>query len=61
MGRPRSVSDNDQAPAVSVRLPHRVLNRVEQWAAEKGVKRSDLIREIVSKAIAARCLAKRKK
>jgi hypothetical protein len=56
MGRPRSVSDNDLAPAISVRLPPTVLVQVEAWAAKKGVKRSDAIRDMVTYAIAGRMI-----
>ena len=56
MGRPRTVSDNGDATAVTVRLPRTVLAQVDKWAAEKGVKRSDAIREMVTYAIAGRMI-----
>jgi predicted DNA binding CopG/RHH family protein len=55
-GRPRTVSDNDTAPAVAVRLPKHLLTQVDTWAAEEGMKRSDVIREMVAYAIAGRII-----
>jgi len=53
MGRPRSVSDDDLAPAVAVRLRRSILAKVEAWAANSGVSRSDVIRDMVEQALAA--------
>jgi hypothetical protein len=55
-GRPRSVSDDDLAPAVAVRLPRAILAQVDAWATEKGMKRSDAIRDMVTYAIAGRMI-----
>jgi hypothetical protein len=53
MGRPRSVSEDDLAPAVSVRLRRSILAKVEAWAANSGVSRSDVIRDLVERGLAA--------
>ena len=56
MGRPRSVSgdtDDDLAPAIAVRLRRSILAKVEAWAANSGVSRSDVIRDMVEQALAA--------
>ena len=56
MGRPRSVSgDSDDylAPAVATRLRRSILAKVEAWAANSGVSRSDVIRELVERGLAA--------
>jgi hypothetical protein len=62
VGRPRTVSDDDLAPAVSVRLPRDVLVQVDRLVTDDR-KRSDVIRELVSEAMAARMMenSKRKK
>jgi hypothetical protein len=54
MGRPRSVSDEADAPAISVRLPLDVVTQLEAMAAEKGARRSDVLRELVMQAIKKR-------
>jgi hypothetical protein len=54
MGRPRSVSDDIQAPAVAVRLPVDVLAEVDERAAKDGVKRSEVLRDLVVQAIRKR-------
>jgi hypothetical protein len=51
MGRPRSVSENGLAPAVAVRLPPVVLAEIDRIAAASGMKRSDVIRDLVTAAI----------
>jgi hypothetical protein len=53
-GRPRTVSDaaKDYAPAVGVRLPHNILERVDAWAAQKGARRSEALRDMVIYAVA---------
>src|SRR5262245_11539846 len=43
-------------PAVAVRLPPGVLAQVDQLAAAGGMKRSDVIRELVGEAIAGRMI-----
>jgi hypothetical protein len=53
MGRPRSVSEDDLAPAVSVRLRRSILAKVEARAADSAVSRSDVIRDMVEQALAA--------
>jgi hypothetical protein len=56
MGRPRSVSDaedDDLAPAVAVRFRRSILAKVEASAANAGVSRSDVIRDMVEQALAA--------
>jgi hypothetical protein len=56
MGRPRSVSgdtDDDLAPAIAVRLRRSILTKVESWAASSGVSRSDVIRDLVERGLAA--------
>ena len=47
MGRPRSVSEDDLAPAISVRLPPVVLSQVDRWTAEKEMTRSETVRWLV--------------
>jgi hypothetical protein len=60
MGRPRSVSEDDLAPAVSVRLRRSILAKVEAWAADSGVSRSDVIRDMVEQCLAAAPKRRRK-
>jgi hypothetical protein len=62
MGRPRSVSDaedDDLAPAVAVRFRRSILAKVESWAANSGVSRSDVIRDLVERGLAAPAPRKR--
>lgn len=54
IGRPRSVSDDDPAPAVAVRLPPGIAAHVDRLAADSGKKRSEVIRDLVAEAIAGR-------
>ena len=49
-GRPRSVSDNDLAPAVAVRLPRIVLDQIDASVAKNSMKRSDAICELLTDA-----------
>ena len=58
MGRPRSVSAEDLARAVAVRLPPAVLSQVDSWTAEKDMTRSEAVRWLVELGLAA--AAKRK-
>jgi len=51
MGRPRSVSENGLASAVAVRLPPVVLAEIDRMATASGMKRSDVIRNLVTTAI----------
>ena len=60
MGRPRSIGDDAQAPAVSVRLHPNVMAQIERWAINNGKKRSDVVRELVEEAIAGRMKATRR-
>jgi hypothetical protein len=60
-GRPRSVSAEDLAPAVAVRLPTAVLAQVDDWAAKIGMTRSDAIRDMVTYAIAGHMVDSGKK
>lgn len=55
-GRPRTVSDDaeEYAPPVGVRLPHALLTEVDVWATEKGLRRSDAIRDMIAYAAAGR-------
>jgi Ribbon-helix-helix protein, copG family len=52
-GRPRSVTAAGAglAPAIAVRLPLDVLARVDAMAAAGGMKRSDVIRELVAAGV----------
>src|SRR5215467_14578636 len=50
-GRPRSVSADDLATAVAVRLPRDVLAAVTQWAVDNETTRSDAIRRLLEKAL----------
>jgi len=50
MGRPRSVSAEELAPAVAVRLPPTVLAEIDAL----GASRSDAIRVLLEEAFAAR-------
>jgi metal-responsive CopG/Arc/MetJ family transcriptional regulator len=52
MGRPRTVSDNDDAPAITVRLPPKILAVVDEYAAEmNGITRSKAVRDMLTHAI----------
>jgi hypothetical protein len=48
----RSDAAKDYAPAVGVRLPHNILERVDAWAAQKGARRSEALRDMVIYAVA---------
>jgi hypothetical protein len=49
-GRPATGSD----PAVTVRLPQKVLDAVEQWAEQNGASRSEAIRRLVEIGLKAK-------
>lgn len=46
----------ESAETVSVRLPSRLLRRVARLASEAGVSRSELLREVVQRGLAAKRL-----
>ncbi len=51
-GRPRTVSDNDDARAIAVRLPPKVLAVVDEYRAEMGgITRSKAVRDMLAHAI----------
>ena len=54
VGRPRSVGEDGPATAISVRLPVDVVAELEVMAAEKGMRRSDVLRDLVIRAIRRR-------
>lgn len=50
-GRPRTVSGDTQAPAISVRLPVETVSKLNAMAFERGVRRSEMLRQLVINAI----------
>ena len=53
VGRPVTV---DAEEKIGMRLPSALLTQVDRWAAEKGIKRSEAIREMIAYAIAGRMI-----
>jgi hypothetical protein len=53
-GRPRSISDDNEAKAIGVRLRPGIHAHIERLAETSGRRKGDIIRELVEEALAGR-------
>jgi hypothetical protein len=54
VGRPRTVGRSTMAPVIAVRLPDDMVAQIEAWALERGAQKSDVVRVLITEAMAAR-------
>lgn len=54
LGRPRTVSDNEEAPALGVRFRPGTYAQIERLAEASGKRKGDIVRDLVDEALAGR-------